>query len=204
MGPGTGDDVDTRVCVRFPGNKGGVECLLTTVRRLRAASAADPPRACAPHTRDAAHAPCVPTTASAAAPQPSLHAQPRAPQPTARVREGWWPRAWCGRAASVAAPGRAAAAPCPPYSLRLVAVRAQVSRGAPPPLPGGYTVGEKVFYTDTNQTFPSGNKLVHGQQGEVTGPATAETHKGKGVDVRFPGNKGDVCCYLIEVRRLGR
>ena len=77
-GPGTGDDVETHVCVRFPGNKGSVECYLTTVRRLRAASAADPPRACAPHTRDAAHAPCVPTTAPAAAPQPSLHAHSRA------------------------------------------------------------------------------------------------------------------------------
>ena len=100
-GPGTGDDVDTRVCMRFPGNKGGVECLLTTVRRLRAASAADPPRACAPHTRDAAHAPCVPTTAPAAAPQPSLHAQPCAPQPTARVREGW-----CGRGRGAGGPLR--------------------------------------------------------------------------------------------------
>jgi len=83
------------VAVRFPGNKGNVQCRLTQVRRLRAAAAADPPRACAPHARDAAHAPCVPATASAAAPQPSLHAQPRAPQPTARVREGWGPRA-CG------------------------------------------------------------------------------------------------------------
>ena len=190
------------VAVRFPGNKFNVNCPLTSVRRLRAAPAATPPRACAPHTRDAAHAPCVPTTASAAAPQPSLHAQPRAPQPTARVREGWWPRAWCGRAASVAAPGRAAAAPCPPYSLRLVAVRAQVSRGAPPPLPGGYTVGEKVFFTGASQTVSNGDKLVHGQQGEVTGPATLETHKGKGVAVRFPGNKFNVNCPLTSVRRL--
>ena len=41
---------------------------------------------------------------------------------------------------------------------------AQVSRDAPPPLPGGYTVGDKVFFTGTSETFPSGNKLVHGQQ----------------------------------------
>ena len=82
-------------------------------------------------------------------------------------------------------------------------LRAQVSRDAPPPLPGGYKVGEKVFFTGASRTLSSGDKVVHGQQGEVTGPATAETHKGKGVDVRFPGNKGDVCCYLIEVRRLG-
>ena len=81
-------------------------------------------------------------------------------------------------------------------------MRAQVSRGAPPPLPGGYTVGEKVFYTGSSQTFSSGDKLVHGQQGEVTGPATDEATKGKGVAVRFPGNKGNVNCYLTNVRRL--
>ena len=100
-GPGTRSLEGKGVRVRFPGNKGYVNCYLTSVRRLRAASAAAAPPA--PHKRDAAHAPCVPATASAAAPQPSLHAQPLAPQPTARVREGWWPRAWCGRAASVAA-----------------------------------------------------------------------------------------------------
>ena len=77
MGPGTGEERNTHVAVRFPGNKGNVECLLTEVRRLRAASAASPPPA--PHTRDAAHAPCVPATTSAAAPQASLHAQPLAP-----------------------------------------------------------------------------------------------------------------------------
>jgi hypothetical protein len=105
-------------------------------------------------------------------------------------------------AASVAAPGRAAAGPCPPYSLRLVAVRAQVSRGAPPPLPDGYTVGEKVFYTGSSQTLSNGDKLVHGQQGEVMGPATGQKSKGKGVDVRFPGNTGNVSCLLTSVRRL--
>ena len=68
------------------------------------------------------------------------------------------------------------------------------------PLPGGYRVGEKVFFTGPSETFPSGNKLVHGQQGEVTGPATSENTKGKGVAVLFPGNKGNVDCYLIQVR----
>ena len=70
------------------------------------------------------------------------------------------------------------------------------------PLPGRYKVGEKVFFTAANQTLPSGNKVVHGQQGEVTGPATLESHKGKGVDVLFPGNKGNISCYLTSVRRL--
>ena len=59
-----------------------------------------------------------------------------------------------------------------------------------------------MFWTGASQTFPSGDKLVHGQQGEVTGPATAETHKGKGVKVLFPGNKGNVSCHLTSVRRL--
>ena len=77
-----------------------------------------------------------------------------------------------------------------------------MSRDAPPPLPGGYTVGEKVFFTGTSQTFPSGNKVVHGQQGEVGGPSTLENTKGKGVRVRFPGNKQSIGCFLTEVRRL--
>jgi len=75
-----------------------------------------------------------------------------------------------------------------------------VSRAAPPPLRGGYTAGDKVFYTEDSQTFPSGNKLVHGQQGEVTGPADGEW-TGKGVMVLFPGNKGSINLYLTDVRR---
>jgi hypothetical protein len=79
---------------------------------------------------------------------------------------------------------------------------ATAGRGAQA-LPGGYKVDEKVFFTGASETLPGGIKLVHGQQGEVTGPATVESIKGKGVNVRFPGNKGDVCCYLTQVRRLG-
>ena len=72
----------------------------------------------------------------------------------------------------------------------------------PPALPGNYTVGEKVLYTAASQTLSNGDKLVHGQQGEVTGPADAESVEGKGVNVRFPGNTGNVSCLLTEVRRL--
>ena len=77
-----------------------------------------------------------------------------------------------------------------------------MSRDAPPPLPGGYKVGDKVFYTGAGYTFANGDKVVHGQQGEVVGPATSETHKGKGVAVLFPGNNTHVNCYLTTVRRL--
>ena len=79
---------------------------------------------------------------------------------------------------------------------------AQVSRGAPPPLPGGYKVGEKVFYTGASETVSTGDRLMHGQQGEVVGPATNERVTKTAVNVRFPGNNGNVNCYLSEVRRL--
>ena len=81
---------------------------------------------------------------------------------------------------------------------------AQVSRDAPPPpppLPGGYRVGQKVFYTGASYTYEDGDKRVHGQQVEVTGPATSkerDTH----LAVLFPGNTGNVECLLTEVRRL--
>ena len=79
---------------------------------------------------------------------------------------------------------------------------AQVSRQPPPPLPGGYTVGEKLFYTGASQTISNGDKLVHGGQGEVMGPGTGERYKGKGVRVLFPGNTDSVNCFLTSVRRL--
>ena len=59
-----------------------------------------------------------------------------------------------------------------------------------------------MLYTGPNETLSNGDKLVHGQQGEVTGPGTSEALKGKGVGVRFPGNKGNVECWLTSVRRL--
>ena len=55
------------VAVLFPGNKGSVNCYLTQVRRLRAASAATPPPL-VPHTRDAAHAPSTRPPAPCACP----------------------------------------------------------------------------------------------------------------------------------------
>ena len=83
-------------------------------------------------------------------------------------------------------------------------VGAQVSRQPPSPLPGGYTVGEQVYYTGAGETLENGDRLVHGEQGEVLGPARLESHKGKGVEVRFPGNGGAVNCRLNWVRRRRR
>ena len=85
-------------------------------------------------------------------------------------------------------------------------VGAQVSHEPPPPLPGDYVMGEQVYYTGKSQTFENGevDRLEHGKQGEVVGPATCESHKGKGVKVRFLGNKGAIQCYLYQVRRRRR
>ena len=80
-------------------------------------------------------------------------------------------------------------------------VGAQVSREPPPPLPGGYLLGEEVYYTGSSETFASGNRLEHGKQGEVVGPAASETHEGKGVKVHFPSNTDAIDCYLNQVCR---
>ena len=77
---------------------------------------------------------------------------------------------------------------------------AQVSRQPPSPLPGGYTVGEQVYFTGASESFENGNRLEHGKQGEVVGPAIAESLKGKGVTVLFPGNKDVIQCLLNSVR----
>ena len=76
-----------------------------------------------------------------------------------------------------------------------------MSREPPPPLPGGWEVKDSPYFTGWSQTFPSGDKLVHGQQGEVVGPATGETHKGKGLCMKFPGIEGPVNCFLTNLSR---
>ena len=76
-----------------------------------------------------------------------------------------------------------------------------MSREPPPPLPGGWKVEDLPYFTGMSQTFADGDKLVHGQQGEVVGPGVG-SHEGKGVAVLFPGNKGAVQCLLTTVRRL--
>ena len=85
-------------------------------------------------------------------------------------------------------------------------VGAQVSREPPPPLPGGYVLGEQVYYTGATETFEDhGDRLEHGEQGEGMGPATCESHRGKGVAVSFPGCSKDlIICYLNHVRRRRR
>ena len=96
-----------------------------------------------------------------------------------------------------------------PSPLTMYPVGAQVSSVSHeprPPLPDGFVLGEQVYFTgSTSRIFERGDsrgdRLEHGKQGEVVGPATSESHiKGKGVTVRFPGNKGATNCYPDQVR----
>ena len=76
---------------------------------------------------------------------------------------------------------------------------AQVSREPPPPLAGEYKMSDPVWFLGKDQTTSNGDKLVHGQQGEVVGPGRRSDGK-PGVAVRFPGNKASIHCLLTEVR----
>ena len=77
-----------------------------------------------------------------------------------------------------------------------------LSRTPPPPLPGGYAVGDRVFFTGDSETFPRGDKLTPGQAGEVKGhPKSDKPHFGKGVAVMFPGNRHNIGCYLTDLSR---
>ena len=74
-----------------------------------------------------------------------------------------------------------------------------LSRSPPPPLPGGYKVGEKLYFIGASQTFESGNRLVHGEQGEVMGPETGANESK--LLIKFPNNKGNIACTLDSLSR---
>ena len=73
----------------------------------------------------------------------------------------------------------------------------ELSRSPPPPLPGGYTLGEKVYYTETSEVLDNGDRLVHGEQGEVTGPG----EEAGLLSIKFPNNKKHIDCSLDELSR---
>ena len=77
----------------------------------------------------------------------------------------------------------------------------ELSRTAPPTtLPGGYSVGDGVFYTGASQTLPSSNRVKYGGTGEVMGPGFG-ADKDSCVTVMFPGNKGLINRFVTELSR---
>jgi hypothetical protein len=87
-------------------------------------------------------------------------------------------------------PGNKASIECPLDCL---------SYDPPKPLDGGYNVGDQVYLTGPSQTFPDGDKVVHGGAGEVMGPATLR--EPDHLTVMFPGNKATIDCHLGEISR---
>ena len=67
-------------------------------------------------------------------------------------------------------------------------------------LGGGYHVGDTVKFEGKDSTFSSGNRLVHGEQGVVTGPSASDTVNQ--VAVKFPSNKGNVSCLLTNLNHF--
>ena len=58
------------------------------------------------------------------------------------------------------------------HTIRVPCGRAQASRE---PLPGGYTLGEQIYFTGACKRFEDGDRLEHGKQGEVVGPAVSQS-----------------------------
>ena len=60
-------------------------------------------------------------------------------------------------------------------------------------------VGDKIYFKGANETFPGGDKVIYGQQGEVTGLGTGEFVGC--VAVLFPGNKGNINCSVVALSK---
>ena len=67
-----------------------------------------------------------------------------------------------------------------------------------PPLPGGWKAADPTYWIGASETIGGGNKLVHGQQGEVMGPYPGHEDE---IAVKFPGNKANIGCLLTELSR---
>ena len=78
---------------------------------------------------------------------------------------------------------------------------AEAALPPPPPLPGNHSLREMLYFTAASEDCPNGDRVEHGQRGEVMGPATHEPHRGKGLAIKFEGNKGAVDCYLDMLSR---
>jgi hypothetical protein len=80
------------------------------------------------------------------------------------------------------------------------AVRTALISREVPVIPGSYSIGDRVYWCGMNWTFPNGDRLRFGAEGEVAGRSCV----GDGMDddrvaVNFPGNKGAVAMRLPEI-----
>ena len=79
----------------------------------------------------------------------------------------------------------------------------ELSPDPPPPLPGGYSVGELVYYTGGTEKKKNGDRVLYGARAEVTGPAGDDgaAYAGKGLALLFEGNKHSYDSLLTTLSR---
>ena len=97
-----------------------------------------------------------------------------------------------GKQLSVQFPGNKHTYACRPRLL---------SRSPPPPLPGGFSIGQKVYYTGDSKTLASGNRIAYGEQCEIMGPADSDEPKPDQLNVQFPGRDRHVNMLLSSLSR---
>ena len=66
---------------------------------------------------------------------------------------------------------------------------------------GDHEVADTVYYTGNCQTVQDGDRLVHGQQGEVTKETYIDEDGDRVVAALFPESKCSVECNLATVRQ---
>ena len=64
-------------------------------------------------------------------------------------------------------------------------------------LPDGFLRDQTVFYTGATETFESGDQIVYGRAGTVSGPSM--DRPAKRVAVRFEGNARPIDCWISEL-----
>ena len=70
------------------------------------------------------------------------------------------------------------------------------SRSPPPPLPDGYKIGEKIYFTGVSYTLNNGDIVVYGDHGEVMGPETGESREGQ-LAIKFPQIKTTIAVSIV-------
>jgi hypothetical protein len=73
-----------------------------------------------------------------------------------------------------------------------------------PQIPGGYRIGDELYFSGARQTFNDGDKLEFGLMGQVVARATVEENQpreGERLMVRFQGNKKYTAVRLSDVSR---
>ena len=66
---------------------------------------------------------------------------------------------------------------------------------SPPPPPGGYTVGETVYFVGKNWTAENGDRVVYGEQCVVMAQKPGDSHR---LVIKFLNNNGKIICRISD------